>query len=186
MARDATADGRLRAAAPFVRLRHSVHSRWCGDVLRASSANVHGQSSVIRRNANEEPVPFLRGGDAEPQATAPAAAPQISKMEALKIAAKEKYAKAKLYLAEKAQKAAEASKAAYEKAKAEYAAAQTPEGKAKLKAKYDATKLATMEKLAKAKAVIAEKSQKLAVAAKAEYEKLKAAASKTAAPAEKK
>jgi hypothetical protein len=39
-------------------------------------------------------------------------------------------------------------------------------------------KLAAMEKVAKAKAAFAEKAQKLADAAQAEYEKLKAAAEK--------
>lgn len=103
-----------------------------------------------------------------------AASPNISRMEALKLAAKEKYYKAKVYLAEKAEKASVAAKTAYAKAKAEYDYAKTPEGKAKLQDKWTATKLAAKEKYYKAKVYLAEKSRQAADAAKAEYHKLKA------------
>ena len=101
-----------------------------------------------------------------------------AKINAAKIAAKEKIAQSKALIAEKAKQASDAAKEAYDKAKAEYDAAQTPESTAKRAAQIKAAKLAAMEKVAKAKAVIAEKTQKLADTAKAEYEKLKAAAEK--------
>lgn len=100
------------------------------------------------------------------------------KINAAKIAAKEKMAQSKALIAEKAKQVSDAAKTAYEKAKAEYDAAQTPEAGAKRSTQIQAAKLAAMEKLAKTKAVVAEKAQKLADAAKAEYEKLKAAAEK--------
>jgi hypothetical protein len=101
-----------------------------------------------------------------------------AKVNAAKIAAKEKLAQSKALIAEKAKQVSDAAKAAYEKAKAEYDAAQTPEAAAKRNSRIQATKLAAMEKLAKTKAIVAEKAQKLADAAKAEYEKLKAASDK--------
>jgi len=101
-----------------------------------------------------------------------------AKINAAKIAAKEKMAQSKALIAEKAKQASDAAKAAYEKAKTEYDAAQTPEVKAKRATQIKAAKLAAIEKVAKAKAVIAEKTQKLADTAKAEYEKLKAATEK--------
>lgn len=101
-----------------------------------------------------------------------------AKINAAKIAAKEKLAHSKALIAEKAKQASDAAKATYEKAKAEYDAAQTPEAAAKRATQIKAAKLAAMEKVAKAKAGIAEKAQKLADAAKAEYEKLKASAEK--------
>jgi len=97
-----------------------------------------------------------------------------AKINAAKVAAKEKWAQSKALIAEKAKQVSDAAQAAYEKAKAEYDAAQTPEAQAKRASQIKAAKLAAMEKLAKAKAVIAEKAQKLADAAKAEYEQLKA------------
>ena len=112
---------------------------------------------------------------AEDAKTAAPAADSDTTITALKIAAKEKIAQAKALIAEKAKQASEAAKAAYEKAKTEYAASQTPEAKADRAAKFNAAKLAALEKLAQAKVIIAEKAQKLAEAAKAEYEKLKAA-----------
>jgi len=101
-----------------------------------------------------------------------------AKINAAKIAAKEKMAQSKALIAEKAKQVSDAAKAAYDKAKAEYDAAQTPEGKADRATKIKAAKLAAMEKVAKAKAVVAEKAQKLADAAKSEYEKVKAATEK--------
>ena len=101
-----------------------------------------------------------------------------AKVNAAKIAAKEKMAQSKALIAEKAKQISDAAKSAYEKAKAEYDAAQTPEATAKRATQIKAAKLAAMEKVAKAKAVIADKAQKLADAAKADYEKLKAAAEK--------
>jgi len=101
-----------------------------------------------------------------------------AKINAAKIAAKEKMAQSKALIAEKAKQVSDAAKAAYEKAKAEYDAAQTPEAAAKRNTQIQAAKLAAMEKVAKTKAIVAEKAQKLADAAKAEYEKLKAAADK--------
>src|SRR5262249_51219379 len=97
-----------------------------------------------------------------------------AKISAAKIAAKEKMVQSKALIAEKAKQASDAAKAAYEKAKAEYDAAQTPEAATKRASQIKAAKLAAMEKVAKAKAGIAEKALKLADAAKAEYEKLKA------------
>ena len=101
-----------------------------------------------------------------------------AKINAAKIAAKEKMAQSKALIAEKAKQVSDAAKAAYEKAKAGYDAAQTPEAAAKRNTQIQAAKLAAMEKVAKTKAIVAEKAQKLADAAKAEYEKLKAAADK--------
>lgn len=101
-----------------------------------------------------------------------------AKIEAAKIAAKEKFAQSKALIAEKARQASDAAKAAYDKAKAEYDAAQTPEAKATRATKIKAAKLKAMEGLAKAKAIIAEKAQNFADAAKEEYEKLKTEAEK--------
>jgi len=101
-----------------------------------------------------------------------------AKINAAKIAAKEKMAQSRALIAEKAKQVSDAAKAAYEKAKAEYDAAQTPEAAAKRNTQIQAAKLAAMENVAKTKAIVAEKAQKLADAAKAEYEKLKAAADK--------
>ena len=101
-----------------------------------------------------------------------------AKIDAAKIAAKEKLAQSKALIAEKAKQVSDAAKTAYEKAKAEYDAAQTPEAAAKRSTRIQAAKLAAMEKLAKTRAVVAERAQKLADSAKAEYEKLKAAAEK--------
>ena len=101
-----------------------------------------------------------------------------AKINAAKIAAKEKMAQSRALIAEKAKQVSDAAKAAYEKAKAKYNAAQTPEAAAKRNTQIQAAKLAAMEKVAKTKAIVAEKAQKLADAAKAEYEKLKAAADK--------
>ena len=97
-----------------------------------------------------------------------------AKIAAAKLEAREKYAQAKAALAEKAKQASDTAKSTYEKAKSEYDKAQTPEAKANRSAKLKAAKLATMEKLAKAKVVIAEKAQKLAESARTEYDKLKA------------
>jgi hypothetical protein len=101
-----------------------------------------------------------------------------AKINAAKIAAKEKMAQSKVLIAEKAKQVSDAAKAAYEKAKAEYDAEQTPEAKAERASKIKAAKLVAMKKVAKAKAVMAEKTQRLADAAKAVYEKLKAATEK--------
>jgi len=101
-----------------------------------------------------------------------------AKINAAKIAAKEKMAQSRALIAEKAKQVSDAAKAAYEKAKAKYNAAQTPEAAAKRNTQIQAAKLAAMEKVAKTKAIVAEKAQKLADTAKAEYEKLKAAADK--------
>jgi hypothetical protein len=110
--------------------------------------------------------------------TVTAGADLDAKINAAKIAAKEKMAQSKALIAEKAKQVSDAAKAAYEKAKTEYDATQTPQSAAKRNAQIQTAKLAAMEKIAKTKAVIAEKAQKLADAAKAEYEKLKAAAEK--------
>jgi hypothetical protein len=122
------------------------------------------------------------GGAADVRAAdtkaATAGADLDAKINAAKIAAKEKLAHSKALIAEKAKQASDAAKATYEKAKAEYDAAQTPEAAAKRANQIKAAKLAAMEKVAQAKAGIAEKAQKLADAAKAEYEKLKASADK--------
>ena len=101
-----------------------------------------------------------------------------AKITAAKVAAKEKLSRSRALIAEKAKQASETAKAAYEKAKAEYDAAQTPEAKAQRASRIKAAKLAAMEKAAKAKAVIAEKTRKLADTAKDEYEKLKAGVEK--------
>src|SRR3974377_1976432 len=67
-----------------------------------------------------------------------------AKINAAKIAAKEKMAQSKALIREKAKQVSDAAKAAYEKAKAEYDAAQTPEAAAKRATQIKAAKLAAM------------------------------------------